>query len=84
MVLDNLYCYGPPHGLDLVETMPARPSSPKSATRAAMTAALLEAHQAGRIEVAIGRASDYFGPGATNSALGETVFGSAVPVAPPR
>jgi nucleoside-diphosphate-sugar epimerase len=43
-----------------------------------MTAELLDAHTAGRVEVAIGRASDYFGPGATHSALGDTVFGTAL------
>ena len=78
VVLDNLYAYGPTGGRDLVETLPARPTSGKAATRAAMTAELLEAHHAGRVEVAIGRASDYFGPGATQSALGETVFGTAL------
>ncbi len=78
VVLDNLYAYGPTGGADLVETMQSRPTSKKSATRAAMTAELLAAHDAGRVEVAIGRASDYFGPGAANSALGETVFGAAV------
>lgn len=78
VVLDNLYAYGPAGGRPLVETMPARPTSKKSATRAAMTEELLEAHRSGRVQVAIGRASDYFGPGATRSALGETVFGSAL------
>ena len=78
VVLDNLYAYGPPNGRDLVETMPTHPTSTKAATRAAMTEELLEAHAAGRIEVAIGRASDYFGPGATRSALGETVFATAL------
>ena len=78
VVLDNLYAYGPPRGRRLVETMPADPTSAKSATRAAMTDQLLEAHRAGQVEVAIGRASDYFGPGATRSALGETVFGPAL------
>ena len=78
VVLDNLYAYGPTDGHDLVETLPARPTSTKSATRAAMTVELLEAHAAGRVEVAIGRASDYFGPGATRSALGETVFATAL------
>ena len=43
-----------------------------------MTEELLRAHTAGQVEVAIGRASDYFGPGATRSALGETVFGKAL------
>jgi nucleoside-diphosphate-sugar epimerase len=78
VVLDNLYGYGPPHGQRLVETMRANPTSGKAATRAAMTAALLHAHDAGQVEVAIGRASDYFGPGTTQSALGETVFGWAL------
>lgn len=78
VVLDNLYAYGPTGGRPLVETMQERPTSTKAATRAAMTAELLQAHAAGRVEVAIGRASDYFGPGAAHSALGETVFGTAL------
>lgn len=78
VVLENLYAYGPTGGRDLVETLPANPSSAKAATRAAMTEELLRAHADGQAEVAIGRASDYFGPGATRSALGETVFGTAV------
>jgi nucleoside-diphosphate-sugar epimerase len=78
VVLDNLYSYGPPHGNSLVETMAAHPTSKKSATRAAMTDTLLRAHQAGQVDVAIGRASDYYGPGATNTALGENVFDRAL------
>ena len=78
VVLDNLYAYGPAGGRDLTESLPANPASAKAATRAAMTADLLTAHRAGRVAVAIGRASDFFGPGITRSALGETVFGTAV------
>ena len=78
VVLDNLYAYGPSGGRPLVERMAARPTSAKSATRAAMTVELLAAHHAGRVQVAIGRASDYFGPGVTQSALGDAVFGAAV------
>jgi nucleoside-diphosphate-sugar epimerase len=78
VVLDNLYTYGPPRGRDLIETMPAAPTSKKSATRAAMTEELLATHAAGHAEVVIGRASDYFGPGTTRSALGESVFGPAL------
>jgi nucleoside-diphosphate-sugar epimerase len=78
VVLENLYSYGPPNGRDLVETLAARPTSTKASTRAAMTAELLDAHAAGRVEVAIGRASDYIGPGATESALGANVFAAAV------
>lgn len=78
VVLDNLYAYGPVGGRDLVETLAARPTSAKAATRAAMTTELLDAHRRGELPVAIGRASDYFGPGATHSALGDTVFGTAL------
>lgn len=78
VVLDNLYAYGPTNGRPMVETMAANPTSKKSATRAAMTEELLAAHAGGRAQVAIGRASDYFGPGALHSALGETVFGTAL------
>ena len=62
VVLDNLYAYGPPKGRALVETMVASPTSAKAATRAAMTGELLRAHERGDVQVAIGRASDYFGP----------------------
>ena len=77
--MDNLYAYGPPHGHRLAESIESNPTSAKAATRAAMTAELLDAHGADwRIEVTIGRASDYFGPGTTRSALGESVFGAAL------
>jgi nucleoside-diphosphate-sugar epimerase len=78
VALENLYAYGPTQGRPLVESLPARPTSHKARTRAAMTEQLLGAHDAGRVEVAIGRASDYFGPGARSSALGDGVFGRAV------
>lgn len=78
VVLDNLYAYGPVGGRDIVESMSAQPTSTKSVVRAAMTAELIDAHGAGELPVAVGRASDYFGPGATHSALGDTVFGTAL------
>ena len=43
-----------------------------------MTAELLAAEAAGRVRVAIGRAADFFGAGATESTLGQRVFGNAV------
>jgi nucleoside-diphosphate-sugar epimerase len=39
-----------------------------------MTAQLLDAHRRGAVRVAIGRASDFFGPRVLNSAMGERVF----------
>ena len=43
-----------------------------------MTRELLDASDAGRVQIAIGRASDFFGPGATESTLGARVFANAV------
>ena len=43
-----------------------------------MTRELLAASEAGRIRIAIGRASDFFGAGVTESTLGEHVFGKAL------
>ena len=39
---------------------------------------VLAAHQAGKVRAAIARASDFYGPGALESAAGERVFGFAV------
>jgi nucleoside-diphosphate-sugar epimerase len=39
---------------------------------------VLEAHRAGRVRVAIGRSSDYYGPRGTASTTGENLFGPAV------
>lgn len=78
VVLENLYGYGPVDGRPLVETLPMAATSAKGRTRAAMSAELLAAHAAGDVAVAIGRASDYFGPAATHSALGELVFAAAL------
>jgi nucleoside-diphosphate-sugar epimerase len=43
-----------------------------------MTRELLEASDSGRVRIAIGRASDFFGAGVTQSALGERVFANAL------
>jgi hypothetical protein len=43
-----------------------------------MTAELLDAAEAGRVRIAIGRASDFFGAGVTESSLGTRVFGNVV------
>ncbi len=68
VMVDNLYGYGPGAGT-ITETTPERATDSKGAVRRAMTERLLEAHRSGRLRVAIGRASDYFGPRADNSAI---------------
>ncbi|MFY9934114.1 MAG: NAD-dependent epimerase/dehydratase family protein [Streptosporangiaceae bacterium] len=77
--LENLYGYGPTGGRPMTEDMPLAATTVKGRTRAAMTAELLAAATADRIRIAIGRASDFFGPGVTaGSTLGERVFGNAL------
>jgi nucleoside-diphosphate-sugar epimerase len=74
VLADNLYAYGPLDG-PLREDLPPIAGGAKGRTRVEVAAELLAAHDAGRARVTIGRASDYYGPGGTSSASGETVFG---------
>lgn len=74
VAMDNLYMYGPTNGRPLTEDMPSNATTRKGRVRAQMATDLLAAHQAGQVRVAIGRASDYFGPRGLNSAAGERVF----------
>ena len=77
--LENLYGYGPTGGRPMTEDLPLAATGAKGRARAAMTAELLAAANAGRVRIAIGRASDFFGPGVTQgSVLGERVFGNAL------
>src|ERR1039457_7192778 len=77
--LENLYGYGPTGGRPMTEDLPLAATTVKGRTRAAMTAELLAAAYAGRVRIAIGRASDFFGAGVTQgSTLGERVFGNAL------
>jgi nucleoside-diphosphate-sugar epimerase len=68
VMVDNLYAYGPGSS-PMTEASPQNATDAKGRTRAAMADALLAVHEAGRIEVVIGRASDYFGPDADNSGI---------------
>jgi len=70
---DNLYMYGKPNG-PMIETSPIRPAEGKGIVRAKVAEMLLDAHATGRVRMAIGRASDFYGPGATNSIQGIFVF----------
>jgi nucleoside-diphosphate-sugar epimerase len=77
--LENLYGYGPTGGRPMTEDLPLAAAGVKGGARAGMTAELLAAAEAGRVRIAIGRASDFFGPGVTEgSTLGERVFGNAL------
>ena len=77
--LENLYGYGSTGGRPMTEDLPLAATTVKGRTRAAMTGELLAAAEAGRVRIAIGRASDFFGAGVTQgSTLGERVFGNAL------
>ena len=71
--LENLYPLGRVSG-PMTEQTPIRPCSRKGEVRAAMTEELRALSDAGELEVATGRASDYYGPGALNSAMGAMIF----------
>ena len=74
---DNLYAYGPVDG-PITEDLPAQATTNKGRIRALMAERLLAAHRSGTLQVAIGRSSDYYGPGGTNSVVGDILFGAAV------
>ena len=77
--LNAPYGYGPTGGRPMTEDLPLAATTVKGRTRAAMTAELLAAAEAGGIRIAIGRASDFFGAGVTQgSTLGERVFCNAL------
>ena len=77
--MENVYMYGRPAGRPLTETRAHDAHTRKGRLRSRMSEELLAAHRAGTVEVAIGRASDYYGPrGGAQSNLGDRVVPSAL------
>lgn len=74
IIAENMYMYGDTHGQPLHEAVPHAAHTRKGRVRAEMSAAALAAHRAGQVRVAIGRGSDFFGPYAFGSSLGDRVF----------
>ncbi len=62
VVADNLYMYGPPNGTALREDHLYSATSKKGKVRAAMATTALQAHRTGKLEVALVRGSNFFGP----------------------
>jgi len=77
VVGDNCYMYGPTEG-PLTEDLPSAATGSKGRTRAEVARTALQAHEEGRVEVSIGRASDFYGPHVTVSSVGERVFANAL------
>jgi nucleoside-diphosphate-sugar epimerase len=78
VTLENVYAYGPTHGTPMTEDLPLAATTVKGRARAAMCQELLSAADAGRVQIAIGRASDFFGAGVTETTMGARVFANAV------
>jgi nucleoside-diphosphate-sugar epimerase len=70
---DNLYAYGPVDG-PIRENLPYRPIGPTTRVRAEVATTLMNADGAGKVRATIGRASDFYGPRARQSKVGDGVF----------
>ncbi len=69
IAVENLYGYGVAGTLH--ESLPLVAQTRKGSVRARLSQDLLSAHASGRIRAVAGRATDFFGPGVSVSALGE-------------
>ena len=75
VIVENLYMYGETNGTPMTEDMPHKAHTRKGKTRSEMSRAALAAHQEGRLKVAIGRGSDFFGPwGMEQTTMGSRAF----------
>ena len=74
---DNLYMYGPVDS-PIREDLPYRPIGPNTRARAEVVTTLMTAHAAGKLRATIGRASDFYGPHARQSKVGDGVFARAL------
>ncbi len=62
----------------LTEDLPYRATGPNGRTRARIAEALIHAHGRSRVRAAIARGSDFFGPHARLSTVGDRVFARAI------
>ena len=78
VLADNLYMYDPSLGPMTEDSPNAFGRREEGRFRAEMAEALMAAHHDGKVRATIGRASDLYGPGVRNSALGERAFAPAI------
>ena len=71
VVLESLYMLGRPNGKPMNEDTAMNPCSRKGEIRAREAERLFEAHRRGEVRATAGRASDFYGPGATLSHFGD-------------
>ncbi len=70
VVMENLYGYGDPEGEPMREDTPYNAHTRKGKLRVQMHHDLMATHNAGRVPVIVGRASDFIGPRVMQSAMG--------------
>ena len=75
---DNLYMYGSTNGRPIHDDLPYAAETRKGQARAEVARLMLDAHQTGRLQVTIGRASDFYGPRVTDSMTGALLFAAAL------
>ncbi|MCO6451319.1 MAG: NAD-dependent epimerase/dehydratase family protein [Caldilineales bacterium] len=71
---ENIYMYGDVNGRPQTEDLPYNAHTRKGKVRAAMSEAALAAHRAGKVQISLGRGSDFFGPWVLGSSHGDRVF----------
>jgi len=76
IVAENLYMYGNTHGRPMTEDLPYAAHSKKGKLRAQLSREVMDAHASGRVRVAIGRASNFFGP--EDGAISPVIFEAAL------
>ncbi|WP_252863226.1 NAD-dependent epimerase/dehydratase family protein [Paenibacillus riograndensis] len=70
---ENVYMYGDVDH-EIHEGLPYAARTKKGRIRAKLAEQLLELHKLGKLQVVLGRGSDFFGPGVTDSSAGERLF----------
>jgi nucleoside-diphosphate-sugar epimerase len=79
VAMDNVYMYGRADGRPFTEDRASEAHTRKGRVRAAMARDLMAAHDAGHVQVTVGRASDFFGPRAgEQSLIGDWVIPQAL------
>jgi nucleoside-diphosphate-sugar epimerase len=81
--VDDCQVYGRVHGFITEKTVPRR-VGPRGRLRQSIADQLLAAHRNGRLQVAIGRCADYYGPNGLGSVLGTWLFARVARGARPR
>ena len=77
LLVSNVYSYGRPQTSHVAESHPRDPHTRKGRYRKEQEDLLLDAHAKGRIEAAVLRLPDFYGPGAENS-LANPIFRAAL------